>query len=114
MRNFVSKGSVAGALVGIGLMMSTVAVAADDIAAAGNGGTADASANGGAVALGDINSGGNAGNGIGVGDSHGDVSVGGGSAATATDISASLDGGTAISDASGGDDNIALLDDDDV
>jgi len=40
----------------------------DDIAAAGNGGTADAAANGGAIAVGDVNSGGNFGNEIEVGD----------------------------------------------
>ena len=39
-----------------------------DVASAGNGGGASSSANGGAVSLGDINSGGNAGNGIVVGD----------------------------------------------
>ncbi len=39
-----------------------------DVASAGNGGGAASSANGGAVSLGDINSGGNAGNGIVVGD----------------------------------------------
>jgi len=44
--------------------------AAGDTAAAGNGGTADASANGGAVAIGDINSGGNSGNTITVGDTN--------------------------------------------
>ena len=40
----------------------------DDVAAAGNAGTADAAANGGAIAVGDINSGGNLGNVIEVGD----------------------------------------------
>lgn len=40
----------------------------DDIAAAGNGGTADSSANGGAIAVGNVNSGGNTGNTIEVGD----------------------------------------------
>jgi len=40
----------------------------DDIAAAGNGGTADSSANGGAIAVGNVNSGGNAGNTIEVGN----------------------------------------------
>lgn len=40
----------------------------DDIAAAGNGGTADSSANGGAIAVGNVNSGGNSGNVIEVGD----------------------------------------------
>ena len=38
---------------------------------AGNGGVATASANGGAVGIGDVNSGGNAGNAIGVGDTLG-------------------------------------------
>jgi len=46
------------------------AAPAGDTAAAGNGGTADASANGGAVAIEDINSGGNAGNTIEVGDTN--------------------------------------------
>jgi hypothetical protein len=40
----------------------------DDIAAAGNGGTADSSANGGAIAVGNVNSGGNSGNTIEVGN----------------------------------------------
>ncbi len=41
----------------------------DDVtAAAGNGGTADSAANGGAIAVGDVNSGGNVGNVIEVGD----------------------------------------------
>ena len=39
-----------------------------DIASAGNGGVATASANGGAISTGDINSGGNVGNAISVGD----------------------------------------------
>ena len=39
-----------------------------DIASAGNGGVATSSANGGAVGIGDVNSGGNAGNAISVGD----------------------------------------------
>src|SRR5215204_6727744 len=42
-----------------------------DIASAGNGGVATASANGGAVSIGDVNSGGNAGSAIGVGDTWG-------------------------------------------
>jgi len=44
--------------------------ATTDIASSGNGGVATAGANGGAVSLGDINSGGNAGNAISVGDTH--------------------------------------------
>jgi hypothetical protein len=77
---------------------------------AGNGGVATASANGGAVAIGDVNSGGNAGNAIGVGDTWGGpVSVDGGSVANLTDLSITANGGTAISDASGGNYNIAFV-----
>ena len=42
-----------------------------DTASAGNGGEVTASANGGAVSIGDVNSGGNVGNAIGVGDTWG-------------------------------------------
>ena len=101
------KGLVAGAFAGL---VGAAQVAADDeIAAAGNGGTATSSANGGAVAIGDINSGGNAGNAIGVGDSWGNVAVDGGAVANSTSLSVTANGGTAISDASGGDYNIAFL-----
>jgi hypothetical protein len=41
-----------------------------DIASAGNGGVANAAANGGAISTGNINSGGNVGNAISVGDTH--------------------------------------------
>jgi hypothetical protein len=41
-----------------------------DVASAGNGGVATAAANGGAISVGDINSGGNVGNAISVGDTH--------------------------------------------
>ena len=41
-----------------------------DIASAGNGGVATAAANGGAISTGNINSGGNVGNAISVGDTH--------------------------------------------
>ena len=80
-----------------------------DIASAGNGGVATASANGGAVSLGDVNSGGNAGNAIGVGDTMGTVGVDGGSVANLTDIGITANGGTAIADASGGDYNLAFV-----
>ena len=80
-----------------------------DVASAGNGGVATSSANGGAVVLGDVNSGGNAGNAIGVGDTAGAVGVDGGSIANLTDIGVSANGGTAISDASGGDYNLAFV-----
>ena len=71
-----------------------------DIASAGNGGVATASANGGAVSIADINSGGNAGNAIGVGDTVGTVGVDGGSVANLTDLGITANGGTAIADAS--------------
>lgn len=112
MKSFLSKGSVVGAIVGIGLVVSTLGAAAqEEIAAAGNGGTADCSANGGAVAVGDVNSGANSGSVIGVGDTWGDVAVGGGSMANATDLAIAADGGTSICDASGGDDNVAFHED---
>jgi hypothetical protein len=80
------------------------------IASAGNGGVATASANGGVVSIADINSGGNAGNAIGVGDtSGGPVFVDGGSIANLTDLSITANGGTAIADASGGDYNLAFV-----
>ena len=103
--------------------------AAQDTAAAGNGGTADASANGGAVAIGDINSGGNSGGAISVGNvgtpdqvivdkygkhiivegEDGAVAIEGGDVTTSTSVGISADGGVAISDASGGDNNFAFV-----
>ncbi len=82
----------------------------DDIVSAGNGGVATASADGGAVGIGDINSGGNAGSAIGVGDTWGGpVAVDGGTMANSTLLSVSANGGTAIADASGGDYNMAFV-----
>jgi hypothetical protein len=104
------KRGALGALVGGTFLNSGASVAAqEEIAAAGNGGTAEADANGGAAALGDINSGGNAGNAIGTGDTGG-ADINGGSVANATDVDVSVLGGTGIADASGGDYNIAFLD----
>ena len=80
-----------------------------DIASAGNGGVASASANGGAVSIADVNSGGNAGNAIGVGDTYGSVGGDGGTVANQTLLSVSANGGTAIADASGGDYNLAFV-----
>jgi hypothetical protein len=81
-----------------------------DIASAGNGGVATSAANGGVVAIGDVNSGGNAGNAIGVGDTWGGpVTVDGGSVGNLTDLNISANGGTAIADASGGDYNLAFV-----
>jgi hypothetical protein len=81
-----------------------------DIASAGNGGVATSSASGGVVSIGDVNSGGNAGNAVGVGDTlGGPVLVDGGDVANLTNLSVSANGGTAISDASGGDYNLAFV-----
>jgi hypothetical protein len=84
---------------------------ATDVASAGNGGVATASANGGAVAVGDINSGGNVCNAIGVGDtfSNLDPAVYGGDCLNTTALGITVDGGTAIADASGGDYNLAFV-----
>jgi hypothetical protein len=83
---------------------------ATDIASAGNGGVATSSANGGAVSVGDINSGGNVCNAIGVGDTWGGpVGVDGGDCLNTTALDISVDGGTSIADASGGDYNLAFV-----
>jgi len=79
----------------------------DFSASAGNGGFATASADGGTVFIGDVNSGGNTGNVISVGNTQGGVQVSGGSVSNSTNISASADGGMAIADAGGGSGNIA-------
>ena len=81
-----------------------------DVASAGNGGVATASANGGAVSIGEINSGGNAGCAIGIGDTFGpDPTVSGCDILNTTGIGVSVNGGTAIADASGGDYNLAFV-----
>ena len=119
------NGAVAGAAAGLAGVVSVAAQSrledlqgkflgggesgAGPIASAGNGGVATSSANGGAVAIGDVNSGGNAGNAIGVGDTVGSVGVDGGDVANLTDLGVTANGGTAISDASGGDYNLAFV-----
>ncbi len=81
-----------------------------DTASAGNGGVATASASGGAISAGDVNSGGNAGNAVGVGDTYGGpVAVDGGDVANLTDLGLTSNGGTSISDASGGSYNLAFV-----
>jgi hypothetical protein len=77
-------------------------------AAAGNGGVAVAEANGGAVTVGNINSGGNSGNTIVVqGGQSGNVNVDGGTVTNETTIDISADGGTAVANAEGGNNNTA-------
>jgi hypothetical protein len=85
------------------------------MASAGNGGRANASADGGIVVIGKINSGGNSGNTINVGDiggGHGECSAGpifinGGDVDNSTNVNIDAGGGTAIADASGGSGNLA-------
>ena len=76
---------------------------------AGNGGVTRSSADGGIVVINEINSGGNQGNTIGVGTSvrRGGFSINGGTVNNSTNIDIDASGGTAIADASGGDDNLA-------
>ena len=96
-----------------------------ETALAGNGGSAVASANGGAVSVGDINSGSNAGSAISVGDTGGAmicdkygkcypgeggaVAVDGGDIANSTNLGVAVNGGTSIADASGGNYNVAFV-----
>jgi hypothetical protein len=101
-------GGVLGAVLS-GLGAKRLA-AQSDTASAGSGGYATASANGGVVVMGDINSGGNVGNAISVGNTYGSVWIDGGNVSNSTTIDVTADGGTAISDASGGSGNIAGVD----
>jgi hypothetical protein len=81
-----------------------------DVASAGNGGVATASASGGAVSIGNINSGGNTGCAIGIGDTFGpDPDVTGCTILNTTALDVAVDGGTAIADASGGNYNLAFV-----
>ncbi|MFM9107673.1 MAG: hypothetical protein ACKOWF_13355 [Chloroflexota bacterium] len=85
-------------------------------AGAGNGGAANAGANGGAAGMNDVFSGNNAGSAIGVGntidgnlcDGVPAVAISGGEVINQTTIDVSANGGTAIADASGGDNNVAM------
>lgn len=110
----VKQGVLVGAALVALLGSTTTALARDlwlDAASAGNGGWAGADADGGAVSIADVNSGGNAGNSISVGNTtYGGVYVRGGTATNAADIGVSTDGGGAIADASGGWDNLAATD----
>jgi hypothetical protein len=94
--------------------------AGGNIASAGNGGRANASADGGIVVIGEINSGGNRGNTIDVGNIGGGgaygecgpvgpVSIDGGDVDNSTNIDIDASGGVAIGDASGGSGNLAAV-----
>jgi hypothetical protein len=102
--------SLSGMLSGVlGILSSRQVAAQGDIATAGSGGYATASSGGGSVSVGDINSGGNTGNAIGVGYTTGSVWVDGGNVSNSTSIGITADGGTAIADASGGNYNTAFV-----
>ena len=112
----LGKGAAAAAFGGLFASIRGFTAAAQDdvvdgpdVAAAGNGGTATASANGGAVSVGDVNSGGNVGSAIAVGDTKGAVAIDGGTVSSSTNLTISANGGTAIADASGGDNNFAFV-----
>jgi hypothetical protein len=110
-----------------------VAIAILGLAEAGNGGEADANANGGMIEIGDINSGNNTGNVLNVRNTGGDgcgggggtgggnrnrtggggggggsTIVSGGNSSNETNIDLSADGGIAVANANGGDDNVAV------
>ena len=84
-----------------------------DTNSAGNGGVATASADGGAASAGDINSGGNVCNAIGLSNTSADVPIDpqvyGGDCLDTTTLGITVDGGTAIADASGGNYNLAFV-----
>jgi len=106
----LKKGILGTAAAGIVAGVQQASVAAQDTAAAGNGGTASADASGGAIGIGDVNSGGNTGDAIAVGDvADGSVAVEGGDQSNSLSLTITSDGGTAISDASGGDGNFAFV-----
>ena len=125
--HIVRRGLGGLAVAGLLSLALAAGAAAQDIAAAGNGGTADASADGGSVSVGDVNSGLNSGSSISVGDvgsvvcdkwghcwtTDGSVAIDGGDVSNATHLGISVDGGVAIADASGGDLNVAVEADDD-
>ena len=97
---------VAAALVGA----KAVAAQVTDTASAGNGGVATAAGNGGAVSAGNINSGGNVGSAIAIGDTVGpDPDVYGGDILNDTAMAVAVDGGTGIADATGGNNNLAFV-----
>ena len=105
----LGKGIIAAAVGTFAAAIERMSASAQDVASAGNGGTATANANGGAVSVGNVNSGGNTGTAIAVGDTKGAVAIDGGTVSSSTSLSISANGGTAIADASGGDYNFAFV-----
>ena len=107
--NGSGKTVLIGSVVALGLAVSSLSAAAQEYrAAAGNGGVSMANAGGGAVAIGDVFTGGNVGNITRVGNTWGDLWVDGGATANSLDFGITAAGGVGIADSSGGDDNIAF------
>jgi len=103
------KGVLAGAVAAV-VGLKTAAAQSTDIASAGNGGVATAAGNGGTVSAGDINSGGNVGSAIAVGNTYGpDPDVYGGDILNQTGLAVDVNGVTAIADATGGNNNLAFV-----
>jgi hypothetical protein len=103
------KAILAGAVAAVA-GMKEAAAQITETASAGNGGVATAAGNGGAVSAGNINSGGNVGSAIAVGNTYGpDPDVYGGDIANSTSLGVAVDGGTAIADATGGNNNLAFV-----
>lgn len=103
--NLNPSGMLATAAAAVTAAVSWNSVTAQDVRSVGNGGVAGASANGGSVSVGDINSDGMSGSAIAVGDSTGGVEIDGGTMTSSTSLSLTADGGAALADASGGDGN---------
>jgi hypothetical protein len=113
-------GSGNTALVLAGSVYGTASVSGAAVEV-GNGGTASADASGGSVTIGDVLSGGNVGNIITVGDTLGGdahcdcppvdpaVFIDGGSFTATTVLNISANGGEAVANANGGDDNFAFV-----
>jgi hypothetical protein len=106
-----AKGILAGAVAAVvGVANAAAQDTGIDTASAGNGGVATAAGNGGAVSAGNINSGGNVGSAIAVGNTYGpDPDVYGGDIANDTSLGVAVDGGTGIADATGGNNNLAFV-----
>jgi hypothetical protein len=103
------KGILAGAVAAV-IGVKEASAQFIDTASAGNGGVATAAGNGGAVSAGNINSGGNVGSAIAVGDTYGpDPDVYGGDIFNDTTLGVAVDGGTGIADATGGNNNLAFV-----
>ena len=103
------KGVFVGTVTAV-LGIRSAAAQVTDTASAGSGGVATAAGNGGAVSADDINSGGNVGSAIAAGDTYGpDPQVYGGDILNQTGLAVEVDGGTAIADATGGNNNLAFV-----